>query len=177
MSRNALGVFPTRNFRYGQMKDHEKLSDVEFGKLRVAEFGCYACSARCGKVHAIPAGRPYAGAKSEGPEYESYWSFSGPIDSASIEATIAADQLCDELGMDTISAGGSIGFAYELYERGILTKRETDGLDLVYGNHSAMIDLVNKIARREGFGSLSSRKVRHGRRRLSAKAPKLTPCR
>ncbi len=154
MSRNALGVFPTRNFRYGQMKDHEKLSDVEFGKLRVAEFGCYACSARCGKVHAIPAGRPYAGAKSEGPEYESYWSFSGPIDSASIEATIAADQLCDELGMDTISTGGSIGFAYELYERGILTKRETDGLDLVYGNHSAMIDLVNKIARREGFGSV-----------------------
>ena len=78
----------------------------------------------------------------------------GPIDSASIEATIAADQLCDELGMDTISTGGSIGFAYELYERGILTKRETDGLDLVYGNHSAMIDLVNKIARREGFGSV-----------------------
>lgn len=154
LTRNALGVFPTKNFRYGQMADHEKLSHVEYGKLRVGEFGCYACSARCGKMHTIPAGRPYEGATSEGPEYESYWSFSGPIDSASIEATVAGDQLCDELGLDTISAGGSIGFAFELYEKGIITKSDTDGLELVYGNHEAMIALINKIARREGFGAV-----------------------
>jgi aldehyde:ferredoxin oxidoreductase len=154
MSRNALGVYPTRNFRYGQMEGYERLSDIEYGKLRVGEFGCYACSARCGKAHLVPSGGPYAGARSEGPEYESYWSFSGPIDSSSIEATVAADQLCDELGMDTISAGGSIGFAYELYEKGILGKGDTDGLELTYGNHSAMVALIKKIARREGFGDV-----------------------
>jgi aldehyde:ferredoxin oxidoreductase len=154
MSRNALGIYPTKNFRYGRMEGHERLSQVEFGKLRTGEFGCYACSARCGKVHAIPAGRPYEGVVSEGPEYESYWSFSGPIGSTSIEATVAADQLCDELGIDTISAGGSIGFAYELYEKGIITKSDTDGLELVYGNHAAMVTLIEKICRREGFGNI-----------------------
>ncbi len=154
MTRNALGIYPTRNFRYGQMEGHERLSHIEFGKLRTGEFGCYACSARCGKVHTVPSGRPYAGAASEGPEYESYWSFSGPTDSASIEATIAADQLCDELGMDTISAGGAIGFAYELFEKGLLTRKDADGLDLSYGNHGAMVALVGKIARREGIGNL-----------------------
>jgi aldehyde:ferredoxin oxidoreductase len=154
MTRNALGIYPTKNFRYGQMAHHERLSHIEYGKLRTGEFGCYACSARCGKVHAVPQGRPYSGASSEGPEYESYWSFSGPMDSSSIEATIAADQLCDELGMDTISAGGSIGFAYELFEKGLLTTSDTDGLDLTYGNHGTMVALIEKIARREGLGDI-----------------------
>ena len=119
----------------------------------MGEFGCYSCSARCGKIHAIPAG-PYAGARSEGPEYESYWSFSGPIDSNNIEATVAADQLCDNLGMDTISTGNCIGFAYELYEKGILTKADTDGLELSYGDPAPMITLIKKIGRREGFGDV-----------------------
>jgi aldehyde:ferredoxin oxidoreductase len=154
MTRNALGIYPTRNFRYGQMKGHERLSHIEFGKLRTGEFGCYSCSARCGKVHTVPSERPYGGAVSEGPEYESYWSFSGPIDSTSIEATVAADRLCDELGLDTISAGGAIGFAYELFEKGLLAKKDADGLDLTYGNHGAMVTLIEKIACREGIGNL-----------------------
>lgn len=153
-TRNLLGVYPTRNFRFGQMKDYERLSEEEYMKLRVGEFGCYSCSARCGKIHLVPEGRPYAGARSEGPEYESYWSFSGPIDAPSIEATIKADELCDEYGLDSISTGGTIGFAFELYERGIITKKDTDGLELVYGNHGAFIELIEKIAKREGFGNI-----------------------
>jgi aldehyde:ferredoxin oxidoreductase len=97
---------------------------------------------------------PYAGAQSDGPEYETIWAFSGPIDSNNIEATIAADQLCDDFGLDTISTGNNIGFAYELYEKGILTKDDTDGLELTYGNHSAMISLIKKIAKREGLGNV-----------------------
>jgi aldehyde:ferredoxin oxidoreductase len=154
LSRNGLGVFPTKNFRWGQMANHERISEGEYWKLRVGEAGCYACPARCGKIHKIPMGRPYAGASSEGPEYESYWSFSGPIDCANIEATVAADQLCDELGMDTISAGGTIGFAYELFEKGIINRSDTDGMDLSYGNYETMVALIEKIARREGFGSI-----------------------
>jgi aldehyde:ferredoxin oxidoreductase len=154
LSRNGLGVFPTKNFRWGQMANHEQISEGEYWKLRVGEAGCYACSARCGKIHKVPIGRPYAGAESEGPEYESYWSFSGPIDAANIEATIAADRLCDELGMDTISAGGTIGFAYELFEKGIITTSDTDDMDLSYGNYETMVTLIEKIAYREGFGSV-----------------------
>jgi aldehyde:ferredoxin oxidoreductase len=166
ISRNVLGVFPTRNFRYGQMEGYELLSEDEYMKLRIGEFGCYACPARCGKIHHVPADRLYGGSQSEGPEYESYWSFSGPIDSTSIEASVAADQLCDELGLDTISTGGTIGFAYELYERGILSRSDTDGLELKYGNHSSMIALIKKIAIREGFGDVLAEGTLRAARRI-----------
>ncbi len=150
---NSLGVYPVKNFRYGQQTDFEKITCEEYRKLRTGNFGCYSCSVRCGKMHLVPTG-PYAGANSEGPEYESIWSFTAPIDSTDIGATVAADQLCDDLGLDTISAGNCIGFAYELYERGILTRKDTDGLELTYGNHSAMIALIKKIASREGLGDI-----------------------
>ena len=153
VSRNAIGVYPVRNYRWGQLDGFEKLSGEFYRKLRVGDFGCYSCSVRCGKIHTVTSG-PYTGAHSEGPEYESVWAFTGPIDSTSIEATIAADELCDELGMDTISTGSCIGFAYELYEKGILTRQDTDGLELTYGNHAAMVALVKKIGLREGFGDI-----------------------
>jgi aldehyde:ferredoxin oxidoreductase len=150
---NPLGIYPVRNFRSGQQKGFEKLSGEEYRKFRIGSFGCYSCSSRCGKIHEVTSG-PYAGAKSEGPEYETIWAFSGPMDNTNIEATILADQLCDEFGLDTISTGNAIGFAFELYEKGILTRKDVDGLDLTYGNHSAMIELVKKIGRREGIGRL-----------------------
>jgi aldehyde:ferredoxin oxidoreductase len=155
---NSIGIFPTRNFRYGQMKDCEKIYGEEYRKLRTGEFGCYNCSARCGKAHTVFAG-PYAGAWSEGPEYESIWAFSAPIDSTSIEATIRADQICDDLGIDTISAGNCIALAYELYERGIIDRKDTDGLELLYGDHRTMVELVRKIGEREGFGDVLAQGV------------------
>jgi len=150
---NELGIYPVRNFRYGQHLDYKRLVGEEYRKLRTGEFGCYSCAVRCGKANLVKTG-PYAGAYSEGPEYESIWAFTGTIDSNSIEATIAADQICDDLGLDTISTGSSIGFAYELYEKGIITSRDTDGLELNYGNHQSMIALIKKIAFREGFGDV-----------------------
>ena len=150
---NTLGIYPTRNFRYGQQKNGEKLYGEEYRKIRTGDFGCYNCSARCGKAHNVTTGE-YAGAWSEGPEYESLWVFSAPIDSTSLEATIRADELCDDLGLDTISTGNSIAFAYELYERGIIDRKDTDGLELVYGDHRTMIKLIEKIGSREGFGDI-----------------------
>jgi aldehyde:ferredoxin oxidoreductase len=150
---NDMGIFPVQNFKYGRLIDYEKVGGGEYRKLRTGEFGCYACPARCGKIHSVSSG-PYAGACSEGPEYESIWSFSGPIETTNIEASIAADELCDDLGLDTISTGNCIGFAYELYEKGILTKEDTDGLELTYGNHASMVALVKKIGMREGIGKI-----------------------
>jgi aldehyde:ferredoxin oxidoreductase len=142
---NPLGIYPVRNFIYGQQENYEKLSGEEYRKLRTGEFNCYSCMANCGKAHLVIEG-PYKGAASEGPEYESIWAFSGPIDSNNLEATIAADQLCDDLGLDTISTGNTLGFAYELYD--------TDGLELTWGNHGAMIAFIKKIASREGLGNI-----------------------
>lgn len=150
---NELAAYPVRNFRFGRLDNYELLGPDRFKGLRVKDVGCYRCLARCGKVHRVPSG-PYEGAESEGPEYESYWAFSGPVDQTDIGATIMADSLCDQLGLDTISTGGVIGFAFELFERGILTEKDTDGLILEYGNHGAMIDLIRKIAFRQGIGGI-----------------------
>jgi aldehyde:ferredoxin oxidoreductase len=161
---NAIGIYPVRNFRYGQQMKYQEISGAEYRKLRVGDMGCYSCPARCGKVHTVASGI-YAGAHSEGPEYESIWAFTGPIESNNIEASIAADQLCDDLGLDTISTGGSIGFAYELYEKGLLKKSDTGGLELLYGKHEPMVALVKKIAYREGIGDL----LAEGTRRVAEK--------
>ncbi len=150
---NSIGIYPVMNFRYGQQVDYDKISGGEYRRFRTGEFGCYSCPARCGKAHLVQSG-PFKGAYSEGPEYESIWAFTGSIDSTSIEATIAADQLCDDLGLDTISAGSCIGFAYELYEKGILTKADTDGLELNYGDPTPMVELIKKIAMRDGIGNI-----------------------
>ncbi|MBA7569989.1 putative oxidoreductase YdhV [subsurface metagenome] len=153
ITRNIIGVYPVRNYRYGELKDYQKLSPEAYKEMEIGDFGCYSCSIRCGKIHVVSHG-PYAGVRSEGPEYESLWAFTGPIDNTNIESTVAADQLCDDLGLDSISTGVTIGFAYELYEKGIITKDDTDGLELNYGNHVVMMSLIKKIGQREGFGDI-----------------------
>jgi aldehyde:ferredoxin oxidoreductase len=150
---NILGVCPTRNFREGVIPDWEKLSEPEYDKLRMRYTTCSNCMVHCGMIGKVSAGK-YKGAWSEGPEYESMWSFSGPMATADIGLTIAADKLCDDLGLDTISTGGVIGFAYELYERGIINKRDTGGLELVYGNGDPVLELIRQIAYQEGFGAV-----------------------
>jgi aldehyde:ferredoxin oxidoreductase len=164
---NAIGIFPVRNFRYGQLIDYQKVAGAEYRKLRVGDMGCYSCPARCGKVHTVNSGI-YAGAHSEGPEYESIWAFTGPIESDNIEASIAADELCDDYGLDTISTGNSIGFAYELYEKGLINKSDTDGLELAFGKHEPMVALIKKIALRQGIGDL----LAEGTKRIAAKLDK-----
>ena len=148
---NDLGIYPTSNFRYGKLVDDKKVYGAVYREMRTGNMGCYACPARCGKVHTVTSG-PYAGAHSEGPEYESIWAFTGSIDSSDIEASIAADELCDDLGLDTISTGVSIGFAYELFEKGLISTSDTDGLELRFGDPAPMVDLVRKIGMREGIG-------------------------
>jgi aldehyde:ferredoxin oxidoreductase len=164
---NAIGIFPVRNFKYGQLVNFKKVAGAEYRKLRVGDMGCYSCPARCGKVHTVTSGI-YTGAHSEGPEYESIWAFTGPIESDNIEASIAADELCDDFGLDTISTGNSIGFAYELYEKGLINKSDTDGLELVFGKHEPMVALIKKIALRQGIGDL----LAEGTKRIAAKLDK-----
>jgi aldehyde:ferredoxin oxidoreductase len=150
---NELGIYPAANFRYGRLVDYEKVAGEAYRKLRTGDMGCYSCPARCGKVHTVKTG-PYAGAHSEGPEYETIWAFTGSIDSSVIEASIAADELCDDLGLDTISTGVCIGFAYELFEKGLISKADTDGMALQFGDPAPMVELVRKIGVREGIGDL-----------------------
>lgn len=162
---NLLGMYPTRNFRKGVLPNWEKIESSEYSKLRVRKTRCYSCMIHCGNISKISTGR-YAGAWSEGPEYETIWAFTGPMMVSDIGLTIAADKLCDDLGLDTISTGNTIGFAYELYEHGIITNKDTGGLELTFGNSEPILPLVRQIAYREGFGEILAEGTREAARRI-----------
>jgi len=148
-----VGIFPVKNFQEGHLEGVEKISEEALASMKTGNDGCYGCMAKCGQVRQVTEG-PYKGAVSEGPDYETIWSLGGNLVNTDIGSLIAADSLCDRLGMDTVSAGNSIGFAYELYQRGIITKKDTDGLELDWGDPAPMMTLLEKISRREGFGKL-----------------------
>lgn len=150
---NLLGMFPTKNFREGILPGWEKIEGAEYTKLRVRKTACYSCMIHCGNITKARNGR-YPGAWAEGPEYETIWAFTGTIADSDIDLTIAADKLCDDLGLDTISTGSAIGFAYELFEKGIITTQDTEGMELTYGNGEPVLRLIRQIAYREGFGDV-----------------------
>src|SRR4030043_1763799 len=146
-----MGIFPVKNFQEGHLEGVENIGDEALAKIKIKNDGCWGCMTKCGQVRKITEG-PYVGAISEGPDYETIWSLGGNLANTDQGALITADSICDKLGMDTIGAGNAIGFACELFERGIITKKDTGGLALGWGNHGDMIKLLEKIGRREGFG-------------------------
>ena len=148
-----VGIFPVKNFQEGHLEGVEKIGDEALASIKTKNDGCYGCMAKCGQVREAKEG-PYAGASSEGPDYETIWSLAGNLGITDAGALIAADSICDKLGMDTVSAGNTIGFAYELYQRGIITKEDTDGLELEWGDPAPMITLLERISSRQGFGEL-----------------------
>jgi len=162
---NVLGIYPTRNFREGVLPNYEAIDSAAFDRIRVGKKRCYNCMMHCGSLTKISSGR-YRGSWTEGPEYESIWAFTGPILSSDIGLTVAADKMCDDLGLDTISTGNAIGFAYELYERKIIDKEDTGGLELTYGNDEPVLTLIRQIAYREGLGDILAGGTREAARRI-----------
>jgi aldehyde:ferredoxin oxidoreductase len=166
---NILGIFPTRNFREGELTAWEKIESSEWDKLRVRKTHCHNCMLHCGSVTKVLEGK-YRNAWTEGPEYETIWAFAGAVDSADIGLSVAADHLCDDLGLDTISTGVAIGLAYELYEKGIIDRKDTGGLELVYGQDAPVLTLIKQIARRNELGDLLAEGVRAAARRVGQAA-------
>ena len=156
---NVLGIFPTRNFRGGVLPGIENIDGSVFTEIRARNTACHNCILHCGSISKINSGR-YRGSWSEGPEYETIWAFSGPMLCSDIGLTVAADNMCDNLGLDSISTGAAIGFAYELYEKGIITKKDTGGLELTYGNDEPVLTLIRQIANCEGFGTVLAKGTR-----------------
>ncbi len=144
---------PVRNFRETVFEGIEKLFPDEYYRFKVKSYACWGCMTKCGKFRRVEEG-PYAGAMSEGPEYEGGAVLGPLIGNDNIEFTIAGDMLCDFLGIDVISTAACIAFACELFELGIITTEDTDGLDLTWGNHEAFYKLIEMIGNREGFGKI-----------------------
>ena len=156
----ALGIFPARNWSAtGEFTPVDQIGVEALETRRIGKEHCYDCPVGCSQLRLAQTG-PYAGILAEGPEFETLYSFGGETGVDDMDSIIAADRLCDELGLDTISAGVTIGFAMELFEKGILTLADTGGLELNFGNHQAMNTLIRWIAFREGIGELLSDGVR-----------------
>jgi len=157
---HSVGGFPTRNWQTGTFEGVGGLEPEKWvQKYRVKKGGCPRCPVACGHIVVVTDG-PYAGAMTEGPEYEALYSLGGACGNSNIESIIAADSLCDKFGIDTIETGLTIAFAMECYQRKILTKAETGNLELTWGNHKAMVELIKKIPYRQDFGSLLAKGVK-----------------
>jgi Aldehyde:ferredoxin oxidoreductase len=168
---NPMGTFPTRNFTEGSLVGWEAVGGSAYAVLKVRNTTCHGCVIHCGNVFRVKDG-PHTGAESEGPEYETINMFSGMTGCTDIATTVVADKLCDDLGMDTMSAGVTIGFAMEMYEKGLLTKADTGGLELNFGNSEAVLALLQQIGERSGFGDILAEGVKRAAEKLGGDAPK-----
>ena len=154
---NAVGVFPTRNFRGGTIEGYENLSgEVMRQTIVVSDKACFACPSPCGKYSHLQKRNVYV----EGPEYETTALLGGNCGLTDIEEVAYANWLADELGLDSISAGNCIGFAMECYQRGVIGPEDTDGLELRFGDSEAVFALLRRIAHREGIGDVLAEGVK-----------------
>lgn len=150
---NELGVLPTKYWEKGSFEGFEKINAEALQKFVEKSTTCYACSVACGKVRKGV----------EGPEYETLFAF-GPlcyIDDA--EKIIEANELCDKYGMDTISAGNVVAFYMACSERGEVEEK------IYFGDAEGMINLLKKIAFREGIGNILAEGVRIAKEKLKVK--------
>jgi aldehyde:ferredoxin oxidoreductase len=151
---NIRGGYPTNNWQQGTFEQIEEVNAQALtDKVLVEGVNCFACPVICGRGTEIREGK-WKGHKGEGPEYEST-NMLGPLCGVSdMNAITMANYQCNAFGLDTISTGSTIAFAMECYQKGILTKEQTGGLAIEFGDADLVVDLVGKIARREGVGDL-----------------------
>jgi len=160
------GVFPTRNWQESVFEKRKEIDPYYWApKYSKKNKACYGCTKPCGKLFVIEEGK-YAGTVLDGVEYEGQYSLGGQCGNGDIESVAKAYELCDIYGLDVISAGVVIGFAMELFERGILTRKDVDGLDLRFGNGEAEIEMVKKIAKREGIGNVLAEGVKRAAEKI-----------
>ncbi|HHW04224.1 MAG TPA: aldehyde ferredoxin oxidoreductase family protein [Thermoanaerobacterales bacterium] len=167
----GLGIFATRNWSAtGEWNPVEKLGIKANNSRKIGKEHCYNCPVACSQLKLAREGI-YTGSLSV-PEFETIYAFGGQTGVDNLDSIIAADRLCDELGLDSISTGVAIGFAMELYEKEVLTKNDTDGIELNFGNHEAMFKLVSKIGYRKGFGALLADGVKCAAEKIGGNAEK-----
>ena len=146
------GNMPIRNFRDGEFPEIEGLEYI-MEKIGVQMEGCWACAVRCKKV--VQAEAPYkVDPDYGGPEYETIGSLGSTCGVSDIVAVSRANELCNAYSLDTIGTGLAISFAMECFEEELLNLDDTGGIDLRFGNADAMIEMVEKIAHREGLGDI-----------------------
>jgi aldehyde:ferredoxin oxidoreductase len=128
------------------------ISDKSVIGYQKKKYACFGCPIACGGEVKVDSG-PYA-CETHKPEYETLSAFGPLCLNDNLESIIKINDICNRAGLDTISVGAAIAFAIECYENGILTKKDTDGIELTWGNHQAIVAMTEKTAQREGLGGI-----------------------
>jgi aldehyde:ferredoxin oxidoreductase len=148
---NMIGTLPTRNFTEGQFEGADPISGEKMAEtILKSRDTCYACVVKCKRVVEITEGRYKFDPLYGGPEYETIALLGSSCGINDLAVIAQAHQVCDMNGVDTITCGGTIAFAMECYEKGIIGKEETDGIDLRFGDADALLDALNRIVTRTG---------------------------
>jgi aldehyde:ferredoxin oxidoreductase len=152
--QNTIGSLPTRNYNEGQFDSCEDISGARMVETILKERDtCFACVVRCKRVVEIKEGAYRADPKYGGPEYETLGTFGSYCGISDLAAISLANQMCNEYAVDTIAAGATVAFAMECFEKGVITKEQTGGLELRYGDAGAMIRALEMMLNAEGeFG-------------------------
>jgi aldehyde:ferredoxin oxidoreductase len=156
------GTIPTRNMQTGYYPEFEKVGGDSLMNYKTKDTACARCPLHCGNL--TKATGEYD-VETEGPEYETLAMFGPNLGNSNLASILMANNMCNESGMDTISCADTIACAYELWEKKIITEKDTGGLKLEWGDHKTMIKLVELAGKREGFGKL----IGEGSKRLAAK--------
>jgi len=169
---NALQCMPTRNYNNASFEGAEKVSGENLNERFVAKIiGCSSCAMRCEHVCVVPEG-PYKGTMTR-MEYEPLWAMGPYCGVDRLDAIIKGMDLCNYYGIDAISAGVIVGFAMDCYEKGILTEKDFDGIDARFGNHEALVKIIEKMGKREGIGDILAEGVKTAGEKIGSGAEKL----
>ncbi len=165
--QNTIGSLPTRNYSEGQFEHCEDISGARMVETILKQRDtCYACVVRCKRVVEIKEGAYRVDPKYGGPEYETIGTFGSYCGIKDLAAVARANQMCNEYAADSIAAGATIAFAMECFEKGVITKEQTGGLELRFGDPDAMLralemmlDCVGEFGRTLGQGSERAAKI------------------
>jgi aldehyde:ferredoxin oxidoreductase len=169
---NSLDCMPTRNYNSASFEGAEKVSGETLNERYVAKIiGCSSCAMRCEHVCVVDEG-PYKGTMTR-MEYEPLWAMGPYCGVDRLDAIIKGMDLSNYYGVDAISVGAIVGFAMDCYEKGILSQEDFDGIDAHFGNHEALVQIIEKIGKREGIGDTLADGVKVAGEKIGKGAEKL----
>lgn len=164
----ASGASPVKNWLLTGTESFPTVDRIDGDyviKFETKKYGCYSCPIRCGGITTVPSGK-YPVAETHKPEYETVAAFGNMCLNDDLDSIFKLNDMCNRGGLDTISAGSVIAFAMECYENGIITKADTDGIELTWGNAEAIVAMLEKVIHREGFGDVLADGVRAAAQRI-----------
>ncbi len=153
----SMGNTPLKNWQLSGIESLPGISNLDGGnmdKYKVGKFGCYACPVSCGAIISQKEGPFAIKDQMHRPEYQTLAALGGMLMNDNLEAVIKANDICNRYGIDTMGVGGTIAMAMECFEKGLIGKEDTDGIELAWGNAEAIVAMVEKVAKREGFGEV-----------------------